>query len=284
MTNVTVGIPIYNAEKFLSAAINSVLQQTYTDFTLLLVNDGSTDTSLDIIKKYAEIDSRIVVVNDGVNKGLIARLNEMVQMANSKYFVRMDADDIMFPERLEKQLHLFEEFPETDLCSSSAISIDKNNQVLGIKIAKLPKNKQEVLKGVFPIHPTVMATTSFFKKHPYQTGFHQMEDMELWYRTVDTNTFAIIEKPLLFYREDSTKNSSKHKKMYNGLEKFVETYLNDDTVLSKQILKNSKNKYLIYKILEFFNLEKFLFNRRFEVLPEKSHYEIKLQKAVGNSL
>lgn len=284
MTNVTVGIPIYNAEKFLSAAINSVLQQTYTDFTLLLVNDGSTDTSLDIIKKYAEIDSRIVVVNDGVNKGLIARLNEMVQLANSKYFVRMDADDIMFPERLEKQLHLFEEFPETDLCSSSAISIDKNNQVLGIKIAKLPKSKQEVLKGVFPIHPTVMARTSFFKKHPYQTGFHQMEDMELWYRTVDTNTFAIIEKPLLFYREDSTKNSSKHKKMYNGLEKFVDTYLNDDTVLSKQILKNSKNKYLIYKILEFFNLEKFLFNRRFEVLPEKSHYEIKLQKAVGNSL
>ena len=103
---VSIGLPVYNAEKFLRDAIVSILNQSYVHFELIIMDDGSTDKSIDIVNSFN--DKRIVVYRDGVNKGLPARLNEISTLAKGRYLARMDADDIMHPERIEKQLKILE--------------------------------------------------------------------------------------------------------------------------------------------------------------------------------
>ena len=128
MNLVYVGIPFYNAEKYLDYAIRSVLNQTYTNWKMTLIDDGSTDSSLALARKYTS-DTRVKVISDGRNKGLVYRLNELVKLSDCKYFVRMDADDIMHPQRLEKQLRYLEEHPQADVVGSWAYSIDTGNRV-----------------------------------------------------------------------------------------------------------------------------------------------------------
>ena len=255
---ISIAIPIYNAQSFLGDTLKSVLQQTYTDFELLLINDGSTDQSLSIMQDFAKQDARIKIINDGQNKGLIARLNQSVQLASGEYYVRMDADDIMFPTRIEKQLKHLMQNPSLDLVHASAISINAKNQIIGIKNNT---NKHS------PIHPTVMAKRQFFIDNPYQAGFHQMEDMELWYRTKDKYQFDVIPEPLLFYREDSTHISQKHKRMYKGLENFCQTY-HFSFIKTQQILWASKCKYWIYTVLEKLGFEQYLIKKRFMLLDD----------------
>ena len=101
-TLVTIGIPFYNASQFLEYAIKSVINQTYTNWELILVDDGSTDDSLSIARSFN--DQRIKILSDGVNKGLVSRLNEIILNSRGSYIARMDADDIMHFERIEKQI------------------------------------------------------------------------------------------------------------------------------------------------------------------------------------
>jgi len=105
---ISIGISIYNAEKYLVDAINSVLEQTYENWELVLVDDGSTDNSLKIAQEFAIKDNRIRVISDGLNKKLPARLNQIINEAKYDYIARMDADDVMHPQRLEKQLQFLE--------------------------------------------------------------------------------------------------------------------------------------------------------------------------------
>ncbi|MFH6944318.1 glycosyltransferase family 2 protein [Flavobacterium sp. FlaQc-50] len=271
---VSVGIPIYNAEQYLKLAIDSVLQQTFKDFELLLVNDGSTDNSLEIMTSYN--DSRIKIINDGVNKGLIFRLNEMIELSEGQYFVRMDADDVMFPDRLQKQLDLLRDNPEIDVVHGDAVSIDKDNSILGYKKSQEVKLKNDILRGIFPIHPTVMAKREVLLKNPYKEGFIQMEDMELWYRLIDKCRFQNLSDPLLFYREDSSNNSRKHLKMIKGRLKFAETY-RTSTINKLKIVLESYLKYTIYLVLEKAKKEHILLNKRFQQLPQTAKIDFKKQ-------
>ncbi|MEM0575285.1 glycosyltransferase family 2 protein [Flavobacterium polysaccharolyticum] len=280
---VSIGIPIYNADQYLRLAIDSVLKQTYYNFELLLVNDGSSDNSLEIMNSYD--DPRIKIINDGVNKGLIYRLNEMINLSTGKYFARMDADDIMFPDRIEKQLELLLSNSEIDLVFGDAVSIDKENQVLGYKKSFAVNNKNDVLKGIYPIHPTVMAKREVLLNNPYKEGFIQMEDMELWYRLIEVNCFQNLNCPLLFYREDGSNNSRKHLKMIKGKLRFAETYKTG--VISKmKLVSISYVKYIIYLILEKLEKEHILLNKRFQNLTpiEKVSFEKQLDLIKGGTV
>ena len=156
MNLVYVGIPFYNAEKYLDYAIRSVLNQTYTNWKMTLIDDGSTDSSLALARKYTS-DTRVKVISDGRNKGLVYRLNELVKLSDCKYFVRMDADDIMHPQRLEKQLRYLEEHPQADVVGSWAYSIDTGNRVVGILKNKVnPSVIGDVFAHACFIHPSVM--------------------------------------------------------------------------------------------------------------------------------
>ena len=109
---ISVGIPVYNAEKFLEKTIRSVLNQSYKNFELIITDDGSSDKSVDIVKSFN--DSRITLIADGENRGISYRLNQQIRLAKGKYFFRMDADDLMFPERIFTQVNFLEQNPEID--------------------------------------------------------------------------------------------------------------------------------------------------------------------------
>ena len=192
-TLVTIAIPIYNAEPYLCYAIQSCINQTYKNWELLLMCDGSTDCSTSIAHEMAAKDARIRVVDDGQNKGLIYRLNQSINMAKGEFYARMDADDIMYITRIEEQLKFFETHPDADVVGTSIMTIDNENNIVG-------SGYYEGRVSSF-VHPSVMGRTEWFLNNPYAEWPTRAEDLELWLRTSFHSKFYAIGKPLLFYRE-----------------------------------------------------------------------------------
>ncbi|MHA3893189.1 glycosyltransferase family 2 protein [Acinetobacter sp. GXMZU3951] len=201
--SISVGIPFYNAEKFLAFAIQSVLCQSYHDWELILLDDGSTDNSLKIAKEFACKDQRIKVICDGENKKLPYRLNQLITESKGKFIARMDADDIMHPSRLEIQFKYLLENDVFDLVSSGLVSIDDQNRVCGFRCVN--SLITEIAKPFkFPIaHPTVMARKEWYLRNLYSLDYPRAEDFELWCRAYAKNDLkiAILPDLLIFYRE-----------------------------------------------------------------------------------
>ena len=201
---VTVGMPVYNAEDTLEDAIRSVFAQTFTDWELLIVDDGSTDRSMDIAR--AIDDPRVKVVSDGPNRGIVYRLNQIAQMAQGQYLARMDADDMMHPERLARQLRWMEMHPDVDVVSSATYVIDGANNIVGCRAMEpLDTSPEAVLRYGLVVHPTVLSTTEWFRRNHYDANYCRSEDHELWCRTFTCSRFAKLDRPLFFYREGARK-------------------------------------------------------------------------------
>lgn len=197
---VTIAIPFYNAEKYLALAIKSVIQQTYNHWELILIDDGSTDHSLAIARTYEAKDKRIRIYSDGKNMNLGHRLNEITKLTHTVYLARMDADDIMHPDRIVTQIKILEQFPEIDVLGTNAYSINEDNNVEGLRIqADLQKPALQDCSSF--IHPTIMGKTSWFRNNPYDVKAVRVEDYELWNRAASTSVFKVYTAPLLFYRE-----------------------------------------------------------------------------------
>lgn len=195
----TVGISFFNAGKFLHQAIESVLSQTFSDFELILLDDGSTDDSLIVARSFG--DPRIQLHADARNKGIAHRLNQMIDMAQGKYFVRMDADDLMFPDRLEKQIKFLDEHPEIDVVGSRALVIDKDNRILGLRDSVAPRSMFAVFRKIAFIHPTVTGRTEWFRTFRYAEKYEGVEDYDLWIRSFNHSGFYVLPEPLLCYRD-----------------------------------------------------------------------------------
>ena len=199
-TLVTIAIPFYNDEKYLDFAIKSVFAQTYANWKLILMNDGGADNSLKIARRY-EYDSRVMIYSDGENRKLPYRLNQIATLATTKYLARMDADDIMHPDRIATQLRMLEENPEIDVLGTNAYSIDENNNITMLRGVSSGDDEKKLYKVEGFIHPTIMAKTEWFKSNPYDEKAIRIEDFELWYRAKRSSIFMQINIPLLFYRE-----------------------------------------------------------------------------------
>jgi glycosyltransferase involved in cell wall biosynthesis len=192
---VTIGLPFYNCETTLAYALQSVFAQTDPEWQLLLVDDGSTDGSLAIARQVR--DPRVVVISDGVNRGLPYRLNQIAALSQGRYLARMDGDDLMHPERI----------PGVDAVGSPAFIIDASNEVTGRRgETRFDSSPQSVLEHGLFIHPTVMGLRDWFRSHPYDPSFVRAEDRELWCRAAGTATFARLDEALLFYREPEAVN------------------------------------------------------------------------------
>ena len=273
---VTIAIPVYNAEPYLCNAIQSVINQTYKEWILYLVNDGSTDSSLAIMQEFANNDSRIIIVNDGENKGLIDRLNQSIKMANTKYYARMDADDIMSVNRIKEQIHYMELHPEVDVLGSSAMLIDDKNRIVGSYL------KSGEVQSF--IHPSVIGKTSWFKDNPYCQWAHRAEDFELWSRTLSKSVFWSLDKPLLFYREFGVPVTKKYIDTQKTLLKIYYHYRDYDKSMI-WFLKNSFAsicKIIAYCIFDFFGDTKILLRmrRRLPVDLDKSLGEKDLLESI----
>ncbi|GJH39754.1 hypothetical protein RCZ04_03040 [Capnocytophaga sp. HP1101] len=255
---VTVAIPFYNAEKYLALAIESVLSQTYTAWELLLLDDGSTDASLSIAQSYAQKDSRIRVLSDSKNKNLATRLNEIPHLVKSEYLARMDADDIMHPNRITKQIEILETHSKIDVLGTNAYIINDDNEVIGTRYSVDSKPKLQQVKGF--IHPTIMAKTQWFLENPYDTNALRMEDTELWFRTCSKYNFSCLNEPLLFYREVGNNYYKKYFLAQQSKGYILGKYPNKS--YWKHYFRANLFKGIVYKIAHIFALEQWLVNKR----------------------
>ena len=196
-------MPVYNAEKYLEKAINSVLHQTFKDFELIIINDGSTDKSLDIIKSFK--DPRIKLVSRK-NLGIVDSLNEGLEIVKGKYVARMDSDDICDLNRFEKQYNFLETHTRIGLVVSTVELIGEKDEPLNIvwpqdRGAITEKQIRENMpKNNCIAHPAIMARTSTIKKYKYHNQKNG-EDYDLWLRMLsDGIRIHKINEPLLKYR------------------------------------------------------------------------------------
>lgn len=224
---VSIGVPFYNAELYLINTIKSILNQSYENWELILIDDGSTDRSLEIAHEYSKKDNRIRVISDGRNKKLPIRLNQLIIESNGFYIARMDADDIMHPERLEKQLSFLETNKSYDLVSTGLVSIDKDNIVKGYRrVESLYDDFSNIETSYLIVHPSVMARRSWFERNRYSEKYPRAEDFELWTRAISNNDFkmAVLPDLLLYYREEGNLSVDKILNTYNDVFKIYSSY------------------------------------------------------------
>ena len=197
---VTIGIPTYNVGSFVSLSIESVLAQTYTNFELIITDDGSTDNTVDEIRKFN--DPRIKLIVSSENHGISYCLNKQIDMAKGDIFVRMDGDDLMFPTRVEEQVRFLQEHPDTDVVGAGAVVIDDENNIIGQRQNKKTiRRPEDVINNTPFIHPTVCGRIGFFRKYHYEERLCGVEDNDLWLRGIIESKYAIIPQPLIFYRD-----------------------------------------------------------------------------------
>lgn len=236
---ISIGIPFFNAEKYLGFAIQSIIAQSYENWELILVDDGSSDSSLKIAQDFESSDSRIRVIFDGENRKLPYRLNQLIQESKGECIARMDADDIMHPERLEKQLVFLKNNKNFDLVSSGLISIDSNNQVKGFRCVNDLYHDFICPKLSYPIvHPSVMARKSWYERNQYSEKYPRAEDFELWTRTIKNKDFkmAVLPDLLLFYREEGNLSIDKIINSYKDILRIYVEY-NSSNKFDFQILR-----------------------------------------------
>ena len=200
---VSVVLPVYNAETWLGAAMNSILAQTFTDFELLVHDDGSTDGSLAILQEFAARDPRVVLTSEP-NKGLIAVLNQLIAAAQGDLIARMDADDIALPERFAKQVAWLDQNKEYVLLGSSTLMIDADGRPIGVNAA--PQGHDTIddnnLRGITAFeHPSVlMRRTAVLAAGGYHAAFPHAEDIDLWLRLAEVGRVENLADVLLKYR------------------------------------------------------------------------------------
>ena len=216
-TYISIGIPIYNAEAYLEDAIKSILAQTHELWELILIDDGSTDASLAIAKRFEESDHRIKVIADGINKKLPARLNQLIEEANYDYIARMDADDLIHPDRLAIQLSFLEKNPNYDLVSTGVVSIDNFNKVYGCRHVDQIYTEFKEIAAAYPIvHAAVLAKKSWYERNKYNEDYPRSEDYDLWCRAISNQdlNLAVLPDLLYYYREEGNLSLSKITRSY----------------------------------------------------------------------
>lgn len=200
MTKVTVLMPVFNGEKYIQEAIDSVLRQSFQDFELLIVDDGSTDNTLALIRNYK--DKRIRLETRGHD--FIGNLNEGLRLARGKYVARMDADDIMHTERLQVQVRLMEKHPELTVCGTWMKNFGEGvmPHVFRPSGGEIVAPLLQMLKGNILFHPTVMFRKSFlWSQHIQYQHYQAAEDYKLYVEIAKAGgVFYIEPQVLLFYR------------------------------------------------------------------------------------
>jgi glycosyltransferase involved in cell wall biosynthesis len=204
---VSVVMSVYNSASYLREAIDSILNQTYPNFEFLIINDGSTDDSLNIIKSYQ--DNRIVLINNDGNKGLIYSLNKGFEVATGKYIARMDGDDISLSTRFETQVS----FLETNLhvgvvgCDYNCFDQSSVQQIESIHASG--EIKSFLLFTATMCHPTLMLRKRVLEMNQfrYSENAKYVEDYDLWTRLIFKTNFSNIAKTLFKYRDHSNQVS-----------------------------------------------------------------------------
>jgi glycosyltransferase involved in cell wall biosynthesis len=196
---VTVLMPVYNGAPYLREAIESILRQSFTDFEFLIIDDGSTDSSVSIVNSYP--DPRIRLLENGRNLGLVPTLNWGIDLARGEFIARMDCDDISLPDRLAKQMLFMAAHPEVGVCGGWVEYFMGRELVLKLPVTDVAI--KQALPSYNPLaHPALMIRTVVLKTQPiyYNPEYLHIEDYELWVRLAVVTCFANLPEVLLKYR------------------------------------------------------------------------------------
>jgi glycosyltransferase involved in cell wall biosynthesis len=196
---VTVLMPVYNGAPYLREAIESILQQSFIDFEFLIIDDGSTDSSVSIVSSYP--DPRIRLFENGRNLGLVHTLNRGIDLARGKFIARMDCDDISLPDRFAKQMRFMAAHPEVGVCGGWVEYFMGRELVLQLPVTDV--TIKQALPWYNPLaHPTLMIRAAVLKTKPiyYDPEYLHVEDYELWVRLAAVTCFANLPEVLLKYR------------------------------------------------------------------------------------
>jgi len=203
---ITVLMSVYNAERFIAEAVESVLKQTFRDFELLIFEDTSTDSTLEILRSFT--DPRIRLIKNSENHGLTKNLTQGMDMTRGEFVARMDADDICMPHRLEMQVAYLDAHPEISALGSAVTFFDESGKEF---VAHQPLEHEEIKCALFygftMLHPSVMMRKADFDNHGlnYDPAFRVSQDHDLWTRAIRKVRFANLYEPLLRMREHKGK-------------------------------------------------------------------------------
>lgn len=197
---VTVLMPVYNGEEHLREALDSILGQTFSDFEFLIINDGSTDGSADVVNSYT--DSRIRLVENDKNLGLVATLNRGLMLARGEYIARMDCDDISMPERLERQVSFMDTHPKIGICGTWIKTFGKVHSIT----IRFPTDPERIRCATFFNscigHPSIIMRKTALEMYDlcYNPAFCHAEDYALWVEALNHFDLANLGEVQLHYR------------------------------------------------------------------------------------
>ncbi|MDO5012825.1 MAG: glycosyltransferase family 2 protein, partial [Pseudomonadota bacterium] len=180
MPRVSVLMPAYNSEKYVAQAIESILNQTFTDFEFIIINDGSTDDTPKIVREYAARDPRIKFIDNAQNQGLIAVLNQGLDLCTGEYIARMDSDDISHPERFQLQVEYLDANPNVGVIGAWARLFGARDGVY--KYKPVVRLLDALIYGANVAHPAAMIRTSVLRNNKiyYNPKYPHAEDYGFW--------------------------------------------------------------------------------------------------------
>lgn len=284
---ISIILPVYNGGRYLAKAIESILNQTYSDYELIIINDGSTDNTEKIILSYS--DPRIRYYKNKTNLKLIKTLNKGIDLAKAKFIARMDADDIALPSLLEKELEIFESNNEIDIVSirNYLLSDDGSNFYESKTVLSLndATHKYIVFFQNHISHPGMMIKAQLLKKYKYtdDISVQYFEDVDLWYRLLrDGYNIFIIRERLLFYRKTQNGIVSTHR--YQNIQRrlhYCKMVLKENNIgiFDDESIKMLIGDFSLSTLKKMFKLNKQITN-----YIKKLKFSSKISKTVYNDL
>ncbi|MDV5102915.1 glycosyltransferase family 2 protein [Clostridium perfringens] len=260
MENILVSVimSVYNGEKYLNEAIESILNQTYKNIEFIIIDDGSTDGSSDIIRNYL-IDNRIKFLKNVTNKGLIYSLNRGIEESNGKYIVRMDCDDVSHLDRIEKQVNYMEKNSDIVMSGSDVNFIFEGIPFLKKKVSSQYDYEKIKVSTMFDStfsHPTVIIKRDYLIKNNlrYEEDYKNAEDYGLWTNIVPYANVSNLKEILLNYRIVKTSVTRKsNKDMNSRREVFKKIYKNYFENLGINITEDELDKHFDVAMIQNLN-------------------------------
>lgn len=205
-------LPVYNVENFITETLQSLLAQTYTNFEVIAINDGSKDKSLAIVNKFAKIDKRIRVFSHKKNVGISKTLNEAIDLAKGELLARIDGDDVCLPKRLEWQVAAMQANKKAALCYGFYEIFDESGEFLGktIRPAHQDDLKRMLYVGNAIAHPSVMLRKKLLPAQKYRDDVGPTEDYELWSRLAEKHDFVCVPRVIIRYRINTNSIMHRH--------------------------------------------------------------------------
>lgn len=200
---ISVLMPVYNADRYVAQAVESILAQTLPAFEFLIVDDGSTDRSLAILKRYAAQDPRIHLISRP-NTGIAIALNELLHLAQAEYIARMDADDIALPERFSRQIDFLQQQPDVVCAGGAHELIDQKGRLL--TCLELPLSNEEIQRSALAGHGSICHPCAMIRRSAllaiggYDETLVPAEDLDLWLKLGELGQLANLKQTVLKYR------------------------------------------------------------------------------------